>query len=107
MSNYPAGVTNATIDALYESEEDEQRREAVESWLQFDKGWWRRYMAGADLFRRMALLDARLDGDGPKVTVEAWEVGEYAENLRDDLVRWATSTAHANILRARRERSAS
>ncbi len=103
MSNYPAGVTNATIDALYETEEDERYRERCEAWLAFDRQWWRRYLSADCPMRRSALLEARMDeAKGLPGSYDFLTVSDYAENLRSDTIRWESMKARMGVERSRR-----
>lgn len=109
MSNYPAGVTDATIDALYEEPWLERRREETYAWLTANRPWWRSYVKANTSGRRANLIDARDDEVGYDVPdMSRDELVEYAEDLRSAEIRWARAMAarhlrwqrHSDVVRA-------
>lgn len=102
MSNYPAGVSDATIDALYEDEHDEARRQETYAWLTRDPGWWRRYVKADRRARRVSLVeehDLACDDCPPAMTAD--ELFGFAEDLRGAEIRWERAMAVRGVRRAR------
>lgn len=106
MSNLPCGVTNADIDALWMTDEEEERRDRIVAWLVSDRKWWRRYLCALHLERRREMMYARLDEGYPYDATDQ-EVRDEAEALRSDSRSYATITAAWKVQRARRERGQS
>lgn len=98
MSNYPAGVTDATIDALYEDAWQEERRQETYAWLTSNAAWWRSYVKADRRGRRANLIDVRDDEVGydlPDMSRD--ELVDYAEDLRNAEIRWARAMAARHL----------
>lgn len=98
MSNLPAGVTDATIEELYEDRWQEQRRLDTYAWLTADTSWWRRYVSADRSGRRANLIDARDDEvgyDAPDMSRD--ELVDYAEDLRGSEIRWERAMAARHL----------
>lgn len=102
MTNYPAGVTDRHIDALWMDEEQERTAASIEAWLAADTAWWRRYLKADSQTRRRSLLAAREDMVGlPAGSADRLEVMDQAEDTRWWEIRSARTRARLNVERGR------